>query len=423
MRIANTTSERVTGLEYVIILVLILNSSHIFLQGFQDAMLGVSAVAMLLLAWYRKARFTPSFLLVCAWLLVWIAWVGLIHDVWNVKTVAGFYCRVILGFCAAAILGIRLFVAFEALVYRLTLISLPLFLLGLLVPQVFELIHRLLSVAPAIFQVDAGWWNRTSKDSLMVYTFWLDRMHQNHGFMWEPTAFASVLLPALVIRMAVNRFKIDRHVTVLLLGLMSTFSTTGFIAGMLYLPLYWWSNSKRNGKVLILVVASILLPVIAMQDFVADKVVAEFERGDQALPRVGGSAGTAYGNSRLSSFIWDMRDFVHNPILGIGYFSENRYSGENPGNSVNDVSDTLVRFGLINTIMFLVMYCVSFIKFSRAYSARGWPVIILMLLTLCWSEGLVLLPLFLAFQFYSMTRKNAVPGVGQPGASFRWIHA
>lgn len=396
---------KVTPLDYFVIFVLVLNSSHMSFQGYQDEFLALSCVLMVALALYRRVSFTIWFWLFCVWIFLWVAMIANQFHVWNLNTFLGFYCRIFLAFSAAAILGYRLFGAFESLTYRLTLLSLPLFTVGLILPDLFSLVHKMLSVAPDLFQVDAGWWGRGPKDSLLIYNFWLDRMDQNHGYMWEPTAFASVLLPAIFIRLAFNRFRIDRRLIVLLLGLISTLSTTGFIAASLFLSLFYLFNATRNRRIIALTIVLLLGPVIMAQDFMLQKVVDEIERGDEQKVRSGGSSGLeGFGNSRLSSLIWDMRDFVNHPISGIGFFSENRYSGEQKGGSVNAISDTLVRFGLINSILFLLMYAVTFRRFSRMQNVKAWPLFILMLLTMCVSEGLVMLPLFMAFQFYSLVR-------------------
>jgi len=137
-------------------------------------------------------------------------------------------------------------------------------------------------------------------------------------------------------------------------------------------------------------------------DFISGKIERELKRGDD-ISQVNTDL-TQMGNSRLSSFFWDMRDFNEHPILGLGIFEETRYNGFQKLGSVNGLSDTVARFGVIGTTIFLLSYYFSFRRLAEEEEWRGSWLFFIMLLFFLWSERLTILPLFMAFQYYIYTQ-------------------
>ena len=55
--------------------------------------------------------------------------------------------------------------------------------------------------------------------------------YRNCGFTWEPGGFACFLILAIIINLASNKFKIrNKSLMILILSLITTFSTTGYMA-------------------------------------------------------------------------------------------------------------------------------------------------------------------------------------------------
>ncbi|GAB1405075.1 hypothetical protein MASR1M74_22540 [Lentimicrobium sp.] len=68
---------------------------------------------------------------------------------------------------------------------------------------------------------------------------------RNCGFMWEPGAFAAILVFMLSYRFSVNGFKVDKYIIVYLLALLTTVSTAGFLALFLISLAYMLTIKKH----------------------------------------------------------------------------------------------------------------------------------------------------------------------------------
>jgi len=382
-----------------LIILLLLNSSQVFLTEYKDELLAASTIISLMLMSYYKR--TPSLLFICflSMLLFWISLIVLQYDVWNVYTFIGFLCRILFAYSVVRILKESFFPLLFDVVYKLVLISIPLYVIGLLLPVIMHQIHTLLSSFSPLFIIDHGEYSGWIRANFLVYTFSMDRLDQNHGFMWEPTAFAGVILFAMMIHLTMNGSKLDTKFSVLLMALLTTLSTTGFVAFSI-IALFVLMNGKANRKVMFGFAMIILIPFVFSLDMVSGKIEKEFSRGSYVSNL--DADITMTGNSRLSSFIYDMQDFSEHPLIGLGVFEENRYSGHQFLGSVNGVGDTISRFGLIIAPFFLINIMLTFKRFANEYKVRGYLLFTLLFLMLSWSERLTILPLFFAFQLYYM---------------------
>jgi len=387
------------------IMMLLANSSQMFLAHYQDELLAVSAViAMLAMHHYRKVP-SPLFLIFVSSLLLWVVFIVVQYDVWNIKTFIGFLCRIFLAYAVVAILRDRFFPALLEVVYKLTIISLSLYFIGVLSPVVMQQLHSVLNLMPDLFIIDNGEYTGWIRANFLIYTFSVERLYQNHGFMWEPSAFAAILLLVMMIHLTLNKCRLDRKFKVFLVALVTTFSTTGWIA-FVFVVLFILMNGKANYKVIVGLTFIAVAPFVFNLDMISGKIEKEFVHWDDIS--FANLELTMSGNSRLSSFIFDIRDFLEHPLLGIGIFEENRHLGHQVLGSVNGVGDTFSRFGLIISFLFLMNLALSFRRFAHDNRAWGYLLFILLFLTLSWAERLTNLPLFFAFQFYHFLPRRKI---------------
>lgn len=388
---------------FFLILLLIATSSQVFLIQFKDeVIIGVAAILALLM-FFKKKFPSPKFVLMLGFLFAWLLLIYAQNDVWNTRTFVGFFLRLFIAYAVVALLRFNFYPAFVETVYKLSIFSLLMFLAGVVLPSSMQLLHNLLASISNVFIVDFGEYSGWLRANFLIYTFSVVRLEQNHGFMWEPTAFAAVVLLAMLVHLSLNQFKLDRKFMVLLVTLLSTFSTTAFIA-LPIIAVFYLMNSKnasqrvRQYRLLLGVYALFILVLVLPQlDFVTDKVAGEFSKMTDVTVA---TDYTMLGNTRLSSFIFDFMDWTDHPLLGLGIYEENRYQGRQEMGSVNGVGDTLVRFGLIVSLLFLYNLSSSFKLFCKENGVKGYGFFVLIILIFSWSERLTLLPLFLAFQFY-----------------------
>ena len=108
-------------------------------------------------------------------------------------------------------------------------------------------------------------------------------MYRNSGFAWEPKGFANFLILAIIINSVMYDFKINKKMIILIIALITTFSTVGYIilftsfAGFLFIN----NKIKIYYAVIAFIVFSIIL--ISENDFIFDKVSNEiYTMHDQA---------------------------------------------------------------------------------------------------------------------------------------------
>jgi len=134
---------------------------------------------------------------------------------------------------------------FESIVYLLTLISLPLFFANILFPGFFNSLVSIFSVTttPSLL-VNENYWsaliyvNSTAESGIGVT--------RNCGFMWEPGAFAMIIVWGIIYNWYKNGLKFNRKTLVYIIALLTTFSTAGYLA-MLFLFLGF--NFRRANPV------------------------------------------------------------------------------------------------------------------------------------------------------------------------------
>lgn len=380
-----------------LILILIITSSNVFINHYHDEILALSTVLVIAFMVHFRRGVSPLLLGLLLFFALWLMYISWYWSYFNINTMIGFLCRIIIAAGVVSVLGKRFFSSFVDVVYILACISLPFYLIGLVLPSILEGILSLLQAAPNFFIIDQGEYTGWLRANFLVYTFSMERLGQNHGFMWEPTAFAAVLLLTMLLHLTITGFKFDMRFWLLTLTFITTVSTTGFIA-MSLVVVYIFLNKESQSKILVMLLAVPFIIIVYNLDFMSGKIQRELDRGGD-ISEVNMDL-TSMGNSRLSSFIWDIKDFTTHPYFGLGIYEETRYKGFQLLGSVNGISDTLSRFGIFGTLLFMLGYYYSFKRFASEYKCRGSWLILALLLVFSWAERLTLLPLFMAFQFY-----------------------
>ena len=168
---------------------------------------------------------------------------------------------------------------------------------------------------------------------------------RNSGPFWEPGAFGGYITIGLAFEMILFR-KFSIRVLVLLVALMTTFSTAGYMATAVFFLLYFlFLETDKKKKLLIfpaLLVGSFFL--IADVEFLASKITGQIEGFKEAQTYKMQSDD----DTRLGSTLLDLSDFHRSPLFGTGPSDETRY-GKNEVlfMRTNGLADLIVRIGVI----------------------------------------------------------------------------
>ena len=178
---------------------------------------------------------------------------------------------------------------------------------------------------------------------------------RNSGMFWEPGAFQGylIMVPLLFIdNLALLWRRYRKHCLVLLAALLSTFSTTGYIAFAVIL--FYYVAMKLKSKfariLLVPVLFLALLYAYTSLDFLGEKIDKQIERATSGNVTV----------DRLGSAILDWHYIKKNPITGNGLADITRYEDhlmykELIGGFSNGFTDVVAKFGIIFIIVYFVL--------------------------------------------------------------------
>jgi len=279
---------------------------------------------------------------------------------------------------------------------HLTVISLVLFFLQItgFADQIYQFSNSL--NLPASYDTP-GYTN------FLIFTYYKGgQEYRNSGFAWEPGAFGCFLCITLLLHFFNNGFKFDKKSTILLAGIITTFSTTTYLAALVILFLsYRFRHPKINKWVFALIpLAAILLFTVP---FLGDKI-GETYNGDmknldhlRSLQAYYHKRHQAIPLNRFGSMVYICQTFGSKLLLGVSNKFDmimNKYIDVDISNGI---ADFFAKFGIAGFIFLIYRYS----KFCLIYIRNKEQLVycILVFLSLGFGEPLVQLPIVLIFLF------------------------
>ncbi len=152
-------------------------------------------------------------------------------------------------------------------------------------------------------------------------------MHRLHGFCWEPGAFQTLLNIAIGLLIFVPQISnYRRKLIILFVALLLTFSTTGYIAGIINLILFLTKAQRKEcrifgriifiglGLVGALIVLYPIVPVSIKGVSFGFYKIKEFLQGTTEARGTYDSASV-----RFDSIYYAIKSFINNPLVGKGF--------------------------------------------------------------------------------------------------------
>ena len=227
---------------------------------------------------------------------------------------------------------------------------------------------------------------------------------RNSGFMWEPGAFAAMILIAMIILYIKKGFNkpLFRRYLIYSIALLTTLSTTGYIAFVLFLLMLSIDVFKvriLRGIIFFIIFISVSIYVSNLP-FVTQKIIDQSNSINIANDTKVGSSVQKKSLGRFGSLVAGIKILKNNPITGIG-LDDSRRTGEiGKYQWTNGLIDYALKFGLIGIILLIINLYKSInqigeIKITKINST----IIVLILMTILFSNPIAILPIFLALQF------------------------
>jgi len=258
----------------------------------------------------------------------------------------------------------------------------------------------------------------------------LDR-HRNSGLYWEPGALSGYcLLAMLLLAFARERVSARRYrasLVILILAVLSTLSTTGYLLLPLVLLVHVLRASSGRGSGFAMAVLGAVLPVFAVIAFAAFELPF---MGDKIAEQISAvqEEQTNWQLTRFGTLLVDLQDIRDRPLTGWGANSRVRPSQEWLSEAAqvgqgNGFTNWWVRFGTIGLAVFLVSTGYGLRRYAGASRIEVFAALLL-LCALLQSETFLNYPLFLGLMFLGAVpralRFKLIPiGAASPGADHR----
>lgn len=147
-------------------------------------------------------------------------------------TFFGYILQILTSYFIIKIIGFDFFRKLEKVIFILTFISLPIYFLEQFFRSEFYSLSPFLNFMTGEEQQELGGWY------VFIYMFSAWGNGRNSGFMWEPGAFALMIIIGIILHYFTNNALNKRRILIYIISLISTFSTMGYIVFLILFATY-----------------------------------------------------------------------------------------------------------------------------------------------------------------------------------------
>ncbi len=326
------------------------------------------------------------------------------------------FYSIIIAYIHIQVFGRKICTLYEHIMVRLCLISLILWGIAVLYPGSASFFRNFPETA-------------TGRNVLYVFK-WLDStireqdivnngILRNAGCSWEPGRFAIMVLLALYCNLTRCGIKFKGNISgvILLLAMISTQSTTGYVGTIV---LYSFFALKKFDLKYILAFCIFVVPIsyqFLQLNFMQEKIEEQLDIDDDLI-RINKSMdyvnkvkeSNEYTGSlaRFPSMYFEIINIEHDPILGYGKNVGKSYFSQRISGNYLLTGGLLKIFGQYGIPLGLILYLIllqSSRALGRELNVRKSALFVIMLISLT-SYSFFTSPIFMAFWFYGLFRKE-----------------
>lgn len=239
---------------------------------------------------------------------------------------------------------------------------------------------------------------------------------RNAGCSWEPGRYAVMLSLGIAISVLKKGVSIkNKKLIWLLLALITTFSTTGYIATIMILFIFY---VKKVNFLYVLYSIIFIIPIyfiVVNVPFLADKISLQlstlfnFDFYNELVTRTAEASNGEYTYSleRFPSMYFEWQNILNDPIIGYGRSPYYSYFYQNISSNVSlpsGILKVLSNYGLILGMFFYYILYKSSNTFGKFYHKNS-PIMLCLLISSV-SYSIFTIPVFTSFWLYSYFIKN-----------------
>lgn len=255
---------------YIILIIFISNTSELCFDPIYSY---CTIILLLILFAFRRRKFDiPIFFISIYWFFINFLY-SIVFDVnFSFNKVLGGLIPLFLAYLPYKIIGDRFWIQFEKICFALTCIGMLFYLGQLFTGSLYDNLSSYFGAFISDYYKEArptSWYN-------FFYTYLpIDNIAyiRNCGFMWEPGAFAMICVIMLIYRTLTLGVKIDIHSLIYILAILSTFSTAGYLALLLYFIIYLRSERNVFKWIIFLTLFIIIIPIVVQLEFMTSKLI------------------------------------------------------------------------------------------------------------------------------------------------------
>jgi hypothetical protein len=259
MVVIQKARTRLTRLDVFLLLIFLL-----FLEGsafFVASDFFVIGVFLVLLAifLYRKSCFDVEFFVVLAlWTAINVI-SYLVNDKLSINTFLGSVLKMCIPYFVVKILGASFFEKLFRFFYILVIIASCCYIVEVIAPSFVNSLTPYLNFLVHGRMLEHGDFYIIVYNHLGLYAKYYSIFPRNCGFMWEPGAYAMILNFMIVYKLHRDNYVLDKKILLLVLALISTFSTAGYL-GLFFITIFY--IIKRYSRRALLILPFVLLAFV-----------------------------------------------------------------------------------------------------------------------------------------------------------------
>lgn len=349
--------------KFILVIIIMMMSGASFLNDYDEFLIAIFAflcAAMII----RKKRI-DSLIIVVSVLWVSINIIAFLYNEtsFNPSTFIGLFFWLLIPYFGLRLIGGTFWDKLESLIYKMALLTIPIFILNLILPEIFN------SLKPIFEPLTSDTFYLKETQSDYWYSFFYTHSGRegirNSGFMWEPGAFAMVLLLMIIYNWCTKGFKFNTRIIVYSLLIFTTFSTAGYLAFALLLISYLMKTRKMHVSIFSIIALVLFLSISSTLDFLGPKIDTFLNETQNNIIYEQGYTDR-YEANRVSYFLINFAKSLELPTgYGIvedrqSFFSVNKIVG------VNGLGDILLMWGWLGFTFVLI----STYKFCTIISAK-----------------------------------------------------
>ena len=387
-----TITEKITGFKklgfdyYVFFfLVLMMGKGTDFVSNFDPRFFPFSFIALIAITGYltKKTRYSSSNISKIALLfpvVCWILYHFFVDYAFEYYSYSYLLIKIYIGCLVVLCYEVRLVEYFAKIVALLAGISIPFWIIANLIG-----LDNLASFAPfnhsfgqgSSFLVYVTLEKYDLASSADYYTF-----VRSSGFAWEPGRFASILVLAMVCLIISNKGKIhwkSKEWLSLVSALLTTLSTTGYIAFFALLVLHYLYGSKLSNfkNIAFLLTLSFMISYIMTLPFMAEKMKYHADQDSWTTENAStwlSNRDQIYTVDRFEGLYLDYLNLQFKPLLGCGLSHYDTYVCQNISEMIttsNGIISPLAKLGLLIGLPYYILFFVGSKKLSDYYNYKN----------------------------------------------------